>query len=256
MKKYRESTPLADRDTYQSWKDERDDVESMSSKEKFSTELYNRNQKIYKAWSTLVQSMHEAGFDNYMGGDGFEEFLNEKEPYLNPTGYYDSDSFCTPGFYYHDKMSGGIGIAVYYKGGHEAGGDVFEEFIPKLKKFGGAEICLIAAVSVDDEEVQRELRDIESTKQFMNLYSKYLIHDYGMSRREAADVINFFNSIIDESGKGKFTGAKKVSFWGLEMGRPGVIVYYDVSVKPTEEETKNICNGLKILAENVTKPFI
>lgn len=255
-KKYTESTPLEDRDDYAKWKKEYDAEQNKSAAEKYQYKLDDRNTPIYYAWYDFVEDMKEAGFDHYKGVDGFKNFLNEKEPYLNPTGYYDSDSFCTPGFYIHDMESGGIGIAVYYKGGHEAGGNVAHEFIPKLKQYGGAEINIIATVAIDDEDFQKELRDIESIRQFMNLYSKYLIHDQGMSRREAADVINFFNSIIDGSGKDKFTGATKVEFWGREWGRPGVMVEYDVSIKPTAEETRDVCKGLRILSDNVVKPFI
>ena len=248
-KKYTESTPLADRDAYQSWKDERDDVESMSSKEKFSTELYNRNQKIYKVWYDMIEKvMNAGGFAS--DGDGFDAFLDEKDPFLVQTGYYDSFSFCHSGLDVHEYNSGGIGIGVYYKDGTEAGGDVYKEFIPKLKKTGGVELSISCLVCYDSDDME----NLKSEKQMMNLFTKYLIGE-GRSRSQIASVIKFFNEIINGNGQVYFPGADSVGFYGLEDGRPSIMVTYSVSVTPTEEEVKNVVNCVRTMDREVIGPL-
>ncbi len=249
MKKYRESTPLEDRDAYQSWKDERDDVESMSSKEKFSTELYNRNQKIYKVWCDMIEKvMRAGGFDS--DGDGFDAFLDKNDPFLSQTGYYDSFSFCHSALDVHEYNSGGIGIGVYYKDGTEAGGYVFKDFIPKLKKTGGAELRISCLVCYDSDDME----DLKSEKQMMNLFTKYLLGE-GRSRSQIASVIKFFNEIINGNGQVYFPGADSVGFYGLEDGRPSIMVTYSVSVTPTEEEIKNVVDCVRTMDREVISPL-
>lgn len=248
MDKYRESTPLEDRDTYQSWKKQRDNAESMSSKEKFSTELYVRNKKIYKAWCDMINSVKTAGHFN-LDGEGFDEFLG-RNIYLRQTGYYDSFSFYHSGLDVHEYNTGGIGIGVYYKDGQPAGGSVFDDFIPKLKKTGGAELSISCLVCYDSDDME----NLKSEKQMMNLFTKYLIGE-GRSRRQIAPVIKFFNEIINGNGQIYFPGADSVGFYGLEDGRPSIMVTYSVSVIPTEEESKNVVKCVNTMHREVISPL-
>ena len=253
-KRYREATPLADRDDYQAWQKQRDEEEAMSAEDKFRDELDNRNVKIYNAWKQLLLSIRDHGFQS--GDEGFDEFFDTKEgPYLLQTGYFDSFSFYTPGFDIHDNETGGVGIGVWYKDGEEAGGDVFKEFIPKLKKNRGAEMIITGAVFLPYGSKVPEVTSSE--KQQLNLYTKDMVAD-GYSRKGIAGLVQFMQEVIDGNAGKYFPGAKHIEYTGLEDGRPSVTVAYDVPVIPDidSDKTYNIVRAVEKLSNEFIYLFI
>ena len=273
MKRYNESTPLEDRDEYQDWQYGQDELEALPAKKRFATQLRDRNRPIYNAWKKLFAAIYAAGPfgweagadkeiddktrpDNF-GGEGFCEFFTGYSDkiggfsycHLKQTDYFNSDSLCSSNFVIHDPMASGIGIGVYYKDGEEAGGSVYDKFIPRLKKAGGAEIYINFAVHCEDD-----LTRAGSEKQMMNLYTKYLLST-GLDRTTAAPIVGFFNDVINGDGIRLFPGSESVGFYGIENERPTIGVRYNVDVIPTEEQIKNISKGIKAFTDTVLEPL-
>ena len=262
MEKYDESTPLADRDEYQAWKKQHDEEEAKSSKDKYGKELNSRNDKIYQAWRHLIATIRDHGFNSwYSGSEGFDEFLNDKEPYLCPTGYFNSLSFNTEGLDFGsvaEERLGGMGIAIWYKtevpGGREAGGDVFEEFIPNLKKARGAEFAIIATTPI--YENSEMTYGMKSEKQQLNLYTKSLIEE-GYTRSEISDVIKAYQDFIDGDTEKYAPGSTHAVYSGLEEDRPCVIAFYDIPLIPDldDDETYNVVRCVENFYNTFVKPF-
>lgn len=248
MKKYRESTPLEDRDDYQAWKAQHDDEEAQSTKDKYRGTLKDRNSSIYQAWNQFLMSLNDHAFEGR--GEGFKDFIEDGS--LLQTGYFDSFAFYTPGFDVHDEETGGIGIGIWYKKGGEAGGDVFDEFIPNLKKHRGVSFYITAAVSLpEDSEVSRVT---DSERQQLNIYTKEIVASGKVSRKEVAGLVQFFKEVIDGNAGKYFPGARNVYYSGLEgPNRPAVLVEYEVPVIPDidDDKTYDIIRGAEKLYKEI-----
>lgn len=249
-KKYTESTPLADRDDYARWLMKNDEEEAKSAKDKYQAELDERNIPIYEGWYSLIQEIQMAGNFAYDESFGFDKFLDAEDPKIRDTGYFDSFSFGHDDIDVHDLNTEGIGIWIWTKDEEPVGGDVIHDFIPKLKKTGGAELCLCSLCRVEDD-----MYDIQSPKQMINLYAKYLINDMNCSRSQISSMIYFLNEIANGNGDRFFPGAKSVEWAGQENARPSFYVFYDVDVIPTREQISNISKGVKEIYEEMVKPL-
>lgn len=238
-RRYSESTPLADRDALQAWQKEYDAKEARSSKEKFGSKLRDRNKEIYEGWYTLMSTIQNRAFhEDVIDSEGFDDFLNREDPYLCPTGHFNSLSFSTNGFdlgSFAEHRVGGLGIGIWYHPGDEAGGDVYEEFIPKLKKAGGADILIFAASPLFEDS--NLTYGMKSEKQQLNLYTKSLLGN-GFTRSEVSGVIKAYQDFIDGNTEEYAPGANgEVLYSGLEEERPCVFASYNnVPVNPLDDE--------------------
>ena len=255
MKKYKESTPLEDRDEIAAFKAQQDKEEATPASEKYKGELDKRNEKYYKAWQEFISQINEA----LDGMIGYSAFINDK--YLPLTGYFDSWSFATAEGAGFNADSQGISIYLYSSGkdGGELGGDFIEEVVPAIKKCGGAELCVAGYWALDensdkyDDALSRGEYHFDShsydreynIKNIVNIHVKDMIAA-GHSRKDVAAEAQFLNSEINEN---TFKGC--VDAYMDIKENIGVYVTYHISPIPTKEEIANVVAGVRKLASNM-----
>ena len=252
MRKYKESTPLEDRDEVAAFQAQKDKEEATPASEKYKGELDKRNEKYYHAWQKLITEMNkavESKEEGYLLGSN--EFMNEG--YLEQTGYYDSASLYTsPGINDCNCESQGIGIYFYGAGkdGEELGGDFIEDGAPAIKKCNGAQVIVIGYWAMNSAEAGDLWNDIEygrlDIKTVVNLHIKSMIKA-GYSRKDVAAEAHFLSSDINPS---MFKGCDDAYI--QYRVSPEVDLVYTVSPIPTDEEIKNIVSGIKTLISNMS----
>ena len=253
-KRIQESTPLEDRDEIAAFQARRDREEATPAAEKYKDVLKDKNQKYYDKWCVLFNRIQDAlkGHNIYL--NGLEEFTTDA--YLRPTGYYDSSSFDTSDGICEGRCnSEGIGVYLWgaYDGG-ELGGDVWDEFLPEVKRAGGAELILIGFWALNPHsERYHDVMDNRnrSPKQVINLHIKDML-DCGFSRKDIAAEAQFLNKLAENGDARKeFPGCTQAYLDTDTHDNIEVLVFFNVSPFPTDEEISNVASAVKKLADNM-----
>ena len=255
MKKFKEATPLEDRDEIAAFQAQRDKEEATPAAEKYADELKKRNGKYAIEWQNFFSRLREVieGFSYY--SEGFDDACDGEDPYLPATGYFDSASFYGPEGAGDSPNVEGIGIYIYHLkdngGGTEAGGVSLDEFISRVKKDGGVEFMLggFWGVDEDDDDYQRIVNGYDTEfNQVVNAHVKCLLNK-GHSRKDVAKEVQFFKNV----DKKDFPGCYQLDVQGDNCGRvmPTILAWYKLSPLPTKEEQDNVIQGVKTLMENM-----